>query len=292
MGDSNKQSRRYFFNKINLKDKYRLEVNNDTTYEQVFHFRLRGQGVIITIAISIVVLITLTTVLIAFTPIRELIPGYPNRETRRIIQRNLLKADSLENVVAEWAYYIDNSIRVISGDNTLIVQTPPDSSHSNKPFLDVKSDKDSIFRSQIEQEEQFNFRQGSSGQRGKDLSDIHFITPLKGNITAQFDAKSNHLGIDLVSYPNDIVVAVQDGTIMMSEWTVETGNVITIQHNNDLVSVYKHNAKLLKKQGSRVKAGEAIAIVGNSGELTSGPHLHFELWYRGTPLNPEQYIVF
>jgi len=285
-------NKKWHFKGINLKDKYRLGVYNDTTYEQVFHFRLKGRGVLISIAISVVILIALTTILIAFTPIRELIPGYPNRETRRIMQNNVLRADSLENVIAEWAHYIDNSIRVISGNSTHIVLNPPDSNYTNKPFQDVRSKEDSLFRVQIESQEQFSFRNGTTIQKSRELSDIHFFTPLKGDITARFNPAENHLGTDIVSSPNDVVVAVLDGTVIMSEWTVETGNVIQIQHADDLVSIYKHNAKLLMKQGSKVKAGEAIAIVGNSGELTSGPHLHFELWYKGTPLNPEQYIVF
>ncbi|MDR3246222.1 MAG: M23 family metallopeptidase [Prevotellaceae bacterium] len=277
---------------LNLKDKYRLGIYNDTTYEQVFHFRLKGREVLVTVVVSIFLLVGLNTFFIAFTPIREFIPGYPDKETRRIMQNNVLKIDSLENEIAEWALYWDNSLRVISGSSTQIVQNPPDSSFSNKPFQDVRSKQDSLFRDKIEKEERFDFGADFSLRKGKDISEVHFMAPLKGKITSNFNAGENHLGVDIVSSPNDVVVATLDGTVILSEWTLETGNVIQIQHNDNIISVYKHNAKLLKKQGSKVKAGDAIAIMGNSGELTSGHHLHFELWCKGIPLDPEQYIVF
>ncbi|MDR1887645.1 MAG: M23 family metallopeptidase [Prevotellaceae bacterium] len=278
---------------LNFKDKYRLGIYNDTTYEQIFHFRLTGREVVVALVISIFLLVGLNTFFIAFTPLREYIPGYPDSETRRIMQNNVLKIDSLENEIAEWALYWDNSIRVVSGTGTQIVQNPPDSSIANKPFSDVRSKQDSAFRDLIEKEERFEFSTDfSSFNRGKNLSEIHFMAPIRGKITSGFNVGENHLGIDIVSSPNDVVVATLDGTVILSEWTLKTGYNILVQHSDNIISVYKHNAKLLKKQGSRVKAGDAIAIMGNSGELTSGHHLHFELWCKGVPLDPEQYVVF
>jgi hypothetical protein len=286
-----KRKIRWHLKRLNLKDKYRLGVYNDTNYEEVFHFRLTGRWVLLSTAVSVVILITLTTILIAFTPLRQFIPGYPSDETVRTIRENLLKADSLDKAIAEWTYYIDNTLRIVSGDNPVIIQNTPDSSYKNKTFHDVRSADDSLMRRQVESEEQFNLGTGVE-TRNKGLSGIHFFTPVKGEITNRFDAKSSHLGIDIATSPNEVVSATLDGTVIMAAWTVETGNVIQIQHSNNLVSIYKHNAKLLHKQGNRVKAGDAIAIVGNSGELSSGTHLHFELWYNGVPLNPEQYVVF
>jgi murein DD-endopeptidase MepM/ murein hydrolase activator NlpD len=124
------------------------------------------------------------------------------------------------------------------------------------------------------------------------LSQIHFFVPLDGMITNHFDAASDHFGVDLVSEPNSRISAVLGGTVVFSGWTLETGYVIYLQHETDLISVYKHNSELLKNTGEKVKAGEAIAIVGNSGELTTGPHLHFELWHNGNAIDPEQYIDF
>jgi murein DD-endopeptidase MepM/ murein hydrolase activator NlpD len=286
------KKKKWNFKWLNLKDKYRLGIYNDTTYEQIVHFRLKGREVLVTIVVSIVLLVSLNTFFIAFTPIREFIPGYPDKETRKIMQNNVLKIDSLENELVGWSIYWDNSIRVISGNSTQIIKNTPDSSYTNRPFQDVRSKEDSLFRDQIEKEERFDFGTDMSLRKGKDIFEIHFMPPLKGKITSSFNAGENHLGVDIVSSPNDVVVATLDGTVILSEWTLETGYVIQIQHSDNIISVYKHNAKLLKKQGSKVKAGDAIAIMGNSGELTSGHHLHFELWSKGVPLDPEQYIVF
>ena len=124
------------------------------------------------------------------------------------------------------------------------------------------------------------------------LSQVHFFVPLKGVVSEHFQNTPDHFGVDLVSEPNARISSVLDGTVIFAGWTLETGYVAYIQHEANLVSVYKHNAELLKKTGQQVKAGEAIAIIGNTGELSSGPHLHFELWYNGKALNPEQYIDF
>ena len=124
------------------------------------------------------------------------------------------------------------------------------------------------------------------------LDKLHFFTPVRGMVTNSFNPSNNHFGTDIVAGPNEVVKATLAGTVIMATWTLETGYVIEIQHDNNLISVYKHNAELLQKVGLRVKAGDAIAIIGNSGELTTGPHLHFELWQNGVALNPENFIVF
>lgn len=287
-----KKGKRWKFKRIKIRDSYRLGVYNDTTYEQILYFRLHGRGIIITLAVAVFTLICLTTVLIAFTPLREFIPGYPSVETRRTMQQNIQRIDSLENVVAEWYLYIDNYMRIVSGEVPGIVKsTNPDIQSTTNSFTDSRSSEDSLFRMQVEQNELFNLNVSLSA-KSSELLDMYFIAPLKGTITSKFNAAENHFGVDIVSVPNDVVLATLDGTIIMAEWTMETGNVIQIQHPNNLISTYKHNAKLIKKHGSKVKAGDAIAIVGNSGAYTSGPHLHFELWYKGTPIDPEQYIVF
>jgi murein DD-endopeptidase MepM/ murein hydrolase activator NlpD len=288
------KNRRLGLKDIRLNDKYHLGMFNDTSYEQLFHVRCTGRELVITIVITILVLIALTTILIAFTPLRGLIPGYPDREMRKLIQTNMMKADSLENVLEEWAHYLNNSIKIISGSSPQILHGSTDSDILNKSFKDERSKEDSAFRKQMERENMLDFKiqDVELPSRQKDLSEIYFMTPLKGSITARFNIAESHFGTDIVSFPNDIVKSTLDGTVIMAEWTLKTGNVIQIQHDNDIVSTYKHNAKLLKKQGSKVKAGDAIAIVGNSGELTSGQHLHFELWYKGVPIDPEQYILF
>jgi murein DD-endopeptidase MepM/ murein hydrolase activator NlpD len=277
---------------LNLKDKYRLGVYNDTTYEQVFHFRLKGREVLVTLIFSIFLLVGLNTYFIAFTPIREFIPGYPDKETRKIMKTNVLKIDSLEDAINEWENYRVNSIKAITGNSTLILQNPQDTNVKNKPFVDIRSKQDSAFRDRIEKEEKYDFSDNFYLKKYRSVSEIRFMAPLKGKITSKFNTGENHTGIDIVSSPNDVVVATLDGTVIVAEWMLETGNTIIIQHNDNIISTYKHNAKLLKKQGSKVKTGDAIAIIGNSGELTYGPHLHFEIWSNGVPIDPEQYIVF
>ena len=289
---SNKKSFLGRLKRLNLKDKYRLGIYNDTTFEQVFHVRLKGRGVLISIIVLIILLIVGTTILIAFTPLREFIPGYPNSSTRREILSNAMKVDSLEKVVASWSAYLDNVSRIVSGENPQMKEVKVDSAHRNRRFEDLRTENDSLLRAQVEEEEQFNLSISSDDKRPKDISGLYFFPPLKGVISSHFDMKTGHFGVDVVAEPNALVSSTLEGTIIIANWTIETGHVIQVQHQDNIISIYKHNAKLLKQVGDHIKAGDAIAIVGNSGELTTGPHLHFELWYKGVPVDPEQYIAF
>ncbi|MFC2129595.1 M23 family metallopeptidase, partial [Bacteroidota bacterium] len=156
----------------------------------------------------------------------------------------------------------------------------------------TRSENDSILREQVEAEEQFRLSVIEQNSIGKNLHELHFFTPVQGIITNSFNPLENHYGVDLVAGPNEVVKATLDGTVTLAAWTLETGYVVQIQHGNNLMSVYKHNAELFKSEGQIVNAGDAIAVIGNSGELTTGPHLHFELWHNGVPLDPVKYIVF
>jgi murein DD-endopeptidase MepM/ murein hydrolase activator NlpD len=156
----------------------------------------------------------------------------------------------------------------------------------------LRSSNDSLLRQQVEAEEQFRLSALEDNQVSKNLYDLHFFTPVNGIVTRSFNPGEGHFGIDLVAEPNEVVKAALDGTVTMSTWTLETGYVIQVQHDFELITVYKHNATLFKSVGQKVMAGDAIAIVGNSGELTTGPHLHFELWHDRVPLNPAEYIAF
>jgi hypothetical protein len=277
---------------FNFKDKYRLGIYNDTTFEQIFHVRLRGRGVFITLVLSIVILIFGTTILIAFTPLREFIPGYPDSDTRREILSNAMKVDSLERELSNWSSYFDNVTRVVSGENPQTKEAKLDSSYRNRRFEDSRTINDSLLRIEVEKEEQFNLSINNDDKRIKDIAGLYFFPPLKGVISSHFETKANHFGIDVVAEPNAFVASTLDGTVIMANWTIETGHIIQIQHQDNIISIYKHNAKLLRQVGDLVKAGDVIAIVGNSGELTTGPHLHFELWYKGVPVDPELYIIF
>jgi len=275
------------------KYRYRFTIFNDHTYEEVWQVRFSKLNVFILAGFMIFFLIAATTVLIAFTNLREFIPGYPDGNMRRNIIMNAYRLDSLENEIRIRDQYFENMHSIISGEEPQSYIVPQDTNVNLGEIDFTKSMEDSLLRHQIEVEEQYNLSVNEEEETKDDISDIHFFTPMDGIVTSSFNALANHYGTDVVGSPNSVVSATLDGTVIMASWTIETGYVIQIQHENNLVSVYKHNSELLKETGSFVRAGESIAIIGDSGELfTSGPHLHFELWYNGQALDPEKYIVF
>lgn len=276
------------------RDKFRFAVFNDTTYEEVWRIRLTKSNAFLALSMVFFLIIGITTSLIAFTNLREFIPGYPDVTMRRSIIMNALMLDSLEHELDIRDKYFQDLNDVISGKQPIDRVTKRDSTRDYGSIVFQRSVEDSILRSKVEQEELYNITQASSGpERGTSLANIHFFPPVKGIVSGNFDQRTRHYATDIVTQSKAIVSSTLDGTVIMTGWTMETGFVIMIQHNNNLVSVYKHNARLLKEMGDRVWAGEAISIVGDSGELyTSGPHLHFELWYNGEPLDPAQYIFF
>lgn len=275
-----------------LKHKYRLVFFNDNTFEEVWHLRLSLLNVLSAVGTISFFLIVLVIVLMAFTPLREFIPGYPNETMRRKIVQSALRLDSLEKKIKLRDQYFANLNALISGEEPIKYDSIQKSVKNYKDIKFTKSVQDSLFRQKYEEEEQFNFAVKRSTKQESSIAEMHFFPPVKGIITNTFNAKENHLGIDIVGAPNEVVKSTLDGTIVLATWTLETGYIMQIQHQNNVISIYKHNANLLKKVGSMVKAGDAIAILGNSGELTTGPHLHFELWYTGKPVNPQDYIIF
>lgn len=275
-----------------LTHKYRMVLLNEDTFEEVGNMRLTRLNLIALVGIVLILLVTITYLLIAYTNIRELIPGYPDATMRQHIRTNAMKLDSLEHEQSIRDQYFDNLKRIISGEvpELFLNDTTGMSDSRNISFL--RSTNDSILRQQVEAEEQFRLSVLDESLVNRNLYELHFFTPVKGIVTRSFSPSDSHFGIDLVSAPNEVVKAALDGTVTMSTWTLETGYVIQIQHDHELISVYKHNASLFKTAGQKVAAGDAIAIVGNSGELTTGPHLHFELWHDRIPLDPADYIVF
>jgi hypothetical protein len=275
-----------------LKNRYRLSIFKDQTYEEVLTFRLTKLNLLSFVGSAIILLIALTTILIAFTPIREYIPGYPDGQLRRQIVLNALILDSFEHQIRIRDQYYSNLIDIIEGREPRSFESTADTTLRFDDIRFTKSQQDSILRAQVEGEEQFNLLLVEDRSNINYFRAIHFFPPLKGLIVNSFAPESNHFGVDLVAEPNQPVMAVLDGTVTVATWTLETGYIIQIQHANNFLSFYKHNAELLKTVGDIVRAGETIAIVGNSGELSTGPHLHFELWRNGAPLNPEDFIVF
>jgi len=275
-----------------LKNKYRLVIFNNSTYEEVWGLKLSRLNVFTIFGSAAIVLIAIVILTISFTPLREYIPGYPDGNMRLEIISNVQKLDSLEYEIKIRDRYFNNMKTIIRGEVPENYTSFKDSIIESKDVNFKKSENDSLLRKQIEKEELFNLSMFSSNNEKIDLSKIYFYPPVKGTVSAKFNPDINHYGTD-IGPQNNVVLATLDGTVTLATWTVETGYVIQIQHANNFMSMYKHNAELLKIVGDRVEAGEAIAIVGNSGELFStGPHLHFELWHDGRPLNPEDYIDF
>ncbi len=274
-----------------LRYKYKLSVVNETSYEEVLKFRLSRLHVLMVLSVLAVLLVSLTILLIAFTDLREFIPGYPDRNMRKMMAQNAIRVDSLTDEVMKRDRYLNAIQLVLNGADSSYLQMARNG--RLKPGYDTVhfelSEQESAFRAEIEEQERFNLGLGIKEQN-KDY--YHFFPPIEGVVTQVFDEKKRHYGTDIVAKANAKVAAVLDGVVVFTGWTVKTGYVIQVQHANNLLSIYKHNSILLKQHGDYVRAGEVVAVVGNTGEESSGPHLHFELWRAGNPLNPEDFIRF
>ncbi|HPE85900.1 MAG: M23 family metallopeptidase [Bacteroidales bacterium] len=286
-----------------LSNKYRLIFLNEKTYEERFSLRLSRLNVIVLTVFFILSIAFGTFLLISRTTLKAYIPGYTEVSFRQDMYKLLQRTDSLERVISQRETYLKN-IRMILSDSSAIEalysvdsvnkESTEDTSHyQNISFMHSK--EDSLLRKEYEEDSRYNlkFRQSENlYDNFTSESGILLFPPVDGTVTSNFDPINKHFGVDLVTGDNEPVLATLDGTVILSNWTTETGYVIAIQHRHDLISVYKHNAVLLKKQGDFVVAGEAIAIVGESGEISTGPHLHFEIWYRGNPMNPNNFLRF
>lgn len=275
-----------------FRHKYRLSIYRDETFEEVLNVKLTRMNVVALVGAGTLLFLIIVTSIIAYTPVRELIPGYPSQNTIRNIHLNNYRLDSLEREIAKRDVYFENLRRIISGEKPL---ESGDSARESTPVANAafqKSKEDSFLRRMVEPGDQFALSTIESKRVKSPVFTEMFFPPVKGMITNSFNSSQEHYGTDIVAGTNEVVKATLPGTVTMAGWTLETGHVIQVQHEHNILSVYKHNAELLKHIGDRVKAGEPIAIIGNSGELTTGPHLHFELWYNGTPLNPQEYVLF
>jgi murein DD-endopeptidase MepM/ murein hydrolase activator NlpD len=279
-----------------LRNKYRLVISNEETFEEKISFRLSRLNVFVVAGTITIFLIVGTIFLIAFTPLREYIPGYTDVSLYDKVKRLQYLTDSLEVDMNRKSMYIQNIKRIVEGKDfsgdTALYQ---DEGMNLQDVHYSRSSEDSILREVYDNESSFDLYYNENEELSESSSPVtgyNFFNPLKGIITSEFNMATQHYGVDIVANRNDAVKATLDGTVIFADWTVKTGHVISIQHKGNFISVYKHNSMLLKNQGSFVKAGEPIAIVGESGELSTGPHLHFELWYNGAPVNPREYIAF
>lgn len=274
----------------NFKFKYKLTITNENTLEEIVGLhvsKLNGLSVLLSV---LAVLFLIAASIIAFTPLRNYLPGYMNSEVRSQIVNNALRVDSLQQVLGKQNLYIMNIQDIFSGKVRIdSVQTLDSLTEARHDTLMERTKREEEFRRQYEENEKYNLTSSASQP---DVNGLIFYRPARGMVSDHFDAEKKHFGTDIAANPNESVLATMDGTVILSTYTAETGYLIAVQHNQDFVSVYKHCGSLLKKEGERVKGGEAIALVGNSGTLSTGPHLHFELWYKGRPVNSEKYIVY
>ena len=276
--------------KKKLLHKYRLVVLNEDSFEERFSFKLSRLNVFVFSMIFAILLISVTTLLIAFTPLREYIPGYSSTALKKKATDLTYKTDSLQQVININESYLASIRKVLSGD-VKTVEFNKDSvleiANASAEGLDfTPSKEDSLLREKVAQEDKYNPLETSD-----DVTMVLF-PPVKGTISEGYDAQNKHYAVDVVTTKEAPVKATADGTVIFAEWTADTGFVIILEHPNNLISVYKHNASLAKEQGELVKAGEVIATSGNTGELSTGPHLHFELWSDGYPINPTNFIDF
>jgi len=277
--------------KKKLLHKYRLVILNESTFEEKISFKLSRLNVFITGTLCIIILIGLTTLLIAFSPLREYIPGYSSTKLKRQATELTYKTDSLVTVLNYTNKYLDNVRKVLRGDienneinrDSLFERYKLDPSNINLAPIQ----EDLQLREQVELEDKYNLFERNSENLGRIL-----FPPVTGTISQEYNLEKKHFAIDVVAPQDSPVKSAADGIVIFSEWTASTGYVIIIEHKDDLISVYKHNGSLSKAQGDVVKAGEVIASVGNTGRLTTGPHLHFELWIKGKPVNPQDFIDF
>jgi len=277
-----------------LRFKYRLVVMNDETYEERYSLKLSQLNLFTVLGVLAIALILITTWVIAFTPLKEYIPGYSNDVSmRRTIIQLAEKVDSLEKDASGKKLLLENIRQIIDGGVRRDSIKPRGGEKPQTQAAKLNpSSEEAKFRQDVEQQDRYNINERFATSRLSEISNYYFFTPLKGRLTTIFNPAQRHYGLDIVAPRNESVKATLDGTVIFAGWTSESGHVIHIQHANNLVSVYEHNAVLLKKEGQSVKAGEAIAITGNSGELTTAPHLHFELWYDGKPIDPRDFMVF
>ncbi|SFW56390.1 M23 family metallopeptidase [Cellulophaga fucicola] len=277
--------------KRKLLNKYRLVILNEDTFEEKISFKLSRLNVFVLGWVSTFVLIALTTVLIAFTPLREYIPGYSSTKLKRQATELTYKTDSLVNVLNYTNKYLSNIRMVLSGD------VANNKMNRDSLFEQVKIDPNTVdlspikedlnLRAQVALEDKYNLFGNT-----KTESSLVLFSPVSGTISQDYDKDKKHFAVDVVAPKDSPIKSVAQGTVIFADWTTETGYVIIIEHKDNLLSVYKHNSTLHKSQGEIVKAGEVIATIGNTGELTTGPHLHFELWNNGTSVNPTNYIDF
>ena len=261
----------------------------DSSFEEKLSVKLTRINVIAFVCTLVFLCFFSTMLLIAYTPLSEYVPGKSSIEVQKSLIELNIKSDSLEAILANRSIYLENINKIINGEELVNPENYAEKMNTQIPVSFEKSKEDSLFRVKVEAEDKSSIHKKYNPVSSNTLM---FFTPLSGLISDGYNSKTKHFGIDLVAKEKSRISSVLEGTVIISHWAYETGYVIGVQHKNDYLSFYKHNSVLLKSVGDYVNAGDHIAIIGNSGEFSSGPHLHFELWHKGTPVNPENYISF
>ena len=269
------------------RNKFRFVILNDDTFEEVFTVRLSPLNIFSGGVFVVLFTIAFTTFIIAYTPLKEMIPGYASSKLRRESINLALKADSLEASINANQQYIQGIQRILSGEvvDSVLIDMEESKDSLDKVVLSSPSAEDSAFRQWVEEENEFTL-----SQNAPELDIPQLMAPIDGLLTSGFESGQGHYAVDIAAAKNTPVKSCYEGTVIFTDWSSENGHVIIVQHERNLLSAYKHNSALLKSVGDFVRSGEAIAIIGNSGENSTGPHLHFELWYDGYAINPEDYI--
>ena len=285
---------------VYLRKKVRIIIVSKESYEEKKSFDISVTIMLVYSSFAFLILILLSYLIISSTSLKYLIPGYPKtvdlERSKQIDKNNLLKLSEYEDKIDQYEEYFNNLSIILSGGEISEEINKKDTVINiggvNEHEFDL-SKNDSLLRIKIDEREKYNISMFSSNNKvDEKLNGVLFFSPLLGEVTNRFNVKSGHYGVDVIASNNEAVKAILNGTVVFSDWSPENGHVIQVQHAQNLVSIYKHNSFLLKKAGDLIKAGDPIAIVGNSGELSTGPHLHFELWHNGIPLDPEKFVVF
>ena len=276
--------------KKKLLHKYRLVVLNEDTFEERYAIKLNRLNVFVLVALSSILLVGFTAILIAYTPLREYIPGYSSTSLKKKATELTYKADSLQQQLSYNDRYYASIKKVLTGDVSSL-EFNRDSIIEAAKAKDIKAvfpnKEDSLLRVKADKEDKYNLFDSEINS-----SNFVLFPPVNGTISEGYNLEEKHFAVDVVIPETTPVKSTADGIVIFAEWTVSTGYVIIVEHSNELISIYKHNGSITKVQGDLVKAGEVIALSGNTGELSTGPHLHFELWSKGYPIDPTNFIDF
>lgn len=277
--------------KKKLLNRYRMVILNEETFEEQLYFRLTRLNVIIIVTFLFALLTTGTILLVAYTPIKEFIPGYASTKMRKQAAANARRLDSLTTAYLQSEQQLNVIRKVLKGEIQFEsfeqMQQKTDTQNTVVRPIPKRGKEDSLLRALIAQEDKYSFT-----TKPQTRIEFLFFPPAEGDISQRFDPVNNHYAVDIVLQENAPIKAIAEGVVIFSEWTADTGYVIIVKHPNGFLSTYKHNSSLSKRQGERVQGGEVIATAGDTGEYSTGYHLHFELWSDGFPMNPENFIDF